>query len=55
MNLDISPQRDVIAVGMDHLCQLYRIDYNKEDGIEKVNLKGRNGMLAILFCGTVLI
>lgn len=39
MNLDISPQRDVIAVGMDHLCQLYRIDYNKEDGIEKVNLK----------------
>ena len=42
MNLDLSPQRDVIAVGMDHFCQLYRIDYKKENDIEKVNLKGNH-------------
>ena len=40
MNMDISPERDVLAVGMDHLCQLYRIDYKNEDGVEKVDLKG---------------
>lgn len=40
MNMDISPHKDVLAVGMDHLCQLYRIDYKNEDGVEKVDLKG---------------
>ena len=39
MNIDISPERDVLAVRMDHLCQLYRIDYKNEDGVEKVDLK----------------
>jgi len=41
MNLDISPQRDVIAVGMDHLCQLFKIDYHNDKGVEKVDLKGK--------------
>ncbi|XP_066930827.1 guanine nucleotide-exchange factor SEC12-like [Clytia hemisphaerica] len=47
MNLDLSPQRDVIAVGMDHFCQLYRIDYKKENDVEKVNLKALKKVVTV--------
>lgn len=47
MNLDLSPQRDVIAVGMDYLCQLYKIDYKNEKGVEKVDLKALKNVASV--------
>lgn len=39
MNMDVNPSRDVLAVGMDHFCQLYEIKYKKDRDKEEMVLK----------------
>lgn len=39
MNIDVHPDGDILAAGMDHLCQLFEIKYKKEEDLEKVVLE----------------